>query len=621
MSQSLLSELKRRKVVRVAGFYLFMAWLVLQVAGAIEDALQLPEWFDGAVVATLSIGFPIALVVAWIFDLTRDGIKRTAPSTNGARGLSSLAVAMLIAIALLGGGGIATYWFLTTDTPLRIGKQNGTSSGFQSADTGSRFMSEIDSVAVLPFVDLSSGRDLDYFGIAIADELRNVLARVKGVRVASRPSSLNYSGDERPAAKEIAATMEVAYILDGSLQQVGDTLRVSVQLIEGAKDTQVMSRTFDLPYSVNNILVIQDEIASEVVTSLGRDLGEPAQIALRFTAASGTDSLAAYDAYVIARQKFFTRNRVDNAEDFEEITHGLEDATRIDPEFGHAWAALAMQYYTTISWGGDETELTRKARDAAERALALDTDLALAHAVLGVTATLPDGRIDRVAAIDGLSQAIDLDPLEPTLRSWRGQHWIELGFFTRGINDLDETIRLTVGNGVANFWTINAQLLLGDIEAALVRLPSRGRQNLRFRVLYALAITATGETQGVRSALLQGNEPEKLLQEIADALVAEDYDFNAGYKRAVAATGDDEQLQRSINRPYLLYVFRQYDRLPKEPPLSGRLTWWFSTHDDFRRSEIRYQYFHDLGLTDFWQERGFPPRCVPDNSAEGFTCD
>lgn len=620
MNTTVLSELRRRNVVKVAGAYLLIAWGFLQVAGALEDALELPAAFDGYVVALLALGFPVALGVAWVFDLTREGIQRTAPVEGASPALPRLAVALLFVLSLLGGGGIAAYWFLTTDRaehPVVLGDKE---QRHGREDAPGLPASEFDAIAVLPLSDLGPDGAQEHLGLAIADELRNVLSRVQGIRVASRPSSLAYRGEERPGARAIAAELNVTHILDGSVQQAGDTLRVNVQLIEGASDSQLMARTFDLPLSVDNILSLQDEIAGEVVASLGRDLGASAQDALRFLAASGTDSLAAYDAFLVAREKFFVRNRATNPEDFEAITRGLENATRIDPDFGHAWAALAMQYYTTIAWGGDPGEYALKARDAAERALALDQRLALAHAVLGVTSVLPDGRPDRAAAIDGLTRAIDLDPMEPTLRSWRGQHWIELGFFERGIRDLEETIQLTVFNGVANFWIINARFLLGDIEGAMARIPDWNRDDRRMRILHAVAIGDRGDHAAIRAALMTDLEGDPVLEEVAGALTVEGYDHGAGYARLKAVTAGDEELARLMERPLLLYVFRQYDRLPQEPPLSGRLTWWLSAHDDFLRAPERYRYFHDMGLSDYWLARDFPPRCAPDDSEAGFGC-
>jgi len=602
---TMIGELKRRKVVRTAGAYLLVSWVLLQVAGALEDALELPSSFDGYVVAALAIGFPVALVIAWIFDLTGKGIQRTPTTTGASRALPKLAVPMLFLGSLLGGGGIAAYWFFTTEENVAV---------------DSVFSTEFDSIAVLPLTDLSNAQEQNNLGLAISDELRNVLSRVQGIGVASRPSSLRFSGDDKPDAPTIAEELGVSHILEGSMQQVAGTLRVNVQLIAADTDTQVMSRAFNLPFSVDNILTIQDDIATEVVESLGRELGQSAEEALRFLAASGTDNLEAYEAYIHGRRLFFNRNRATDPEDFDNITNELERATRIDPEFGHAWAALAMQYYTSIAWGSDQATYTEKAREAANRALSLDENLALAHAVLGVSATLPDGRIDRTAAINGLTRAIDLDPIEPTLLSWRGQHWIELGFFEQGIRDLEETIALTIVNGVANFWVINAFFLMGEIEKAQERLPEGTQNNRRFRILRAIALDDSGNPDAVRRALLEGMGDDPLLVEVADALTTDPYDHDSGYEAVLELAANDDALTRLVNRPLVLYVFKQYEKLPDEPPLSGRLTWWYSAHEDFLASAERYEYFDQLGLSDYWFKNEFPPRCTLDESEQGFSC-
>ena len=152
------------------------------------------------------------------------------------------------------------------------------------------------------------------------------------------------------------------------------------------------------------------------------------------------------------------------------------------------------------------------------------------------------------------------------------------------------------------------------------RLPRWAASSHRLRALHALAIPDRDDHEAIRAALLEGAEPDTILQEAADALTLAGFDCDAAYERAVAAAAGDADLEGTVRRPLFLYVFKQYDRLPPEPPLSGRLTWWYSAHDDFRESPLRYRYFHDLGLEDFWQAREFPPRCARDDSERGYSC-
>ena len=220
----LIAELRRRNMFRVAGLYAVTAWLLAQAAGVMESAIGLPDWFDGFVVATLLLGFPVALILAWAFEVTPDGMRRTVPAgaseydgLGKKRVLDLLILAGLVLVAVVG--------------DRMLGPTGGPRVAASEADR---------SIAVLPFADYSPARDQGYFADGIAEEVLNALAGTDGLRVASRTSAFTFR-DQGASAQEVAGKLGVVHVLDGSVKKQGRTLRVTAQLVDSRTDEQVWS--------------------------------------------------------------------------------------------------------------------------------------------------------------------------------------------------------------------------------------------------------------------------------------------------------------------------------------------------------------------------------------------
>jgi TolB-like protein len=297
---SLWAELRRRKVIRVAVAYLVVAWLLVQIAATIEPALDLPSWFDTFVIVVTAIGFPIAVVLAWAFDITPDGVRRTAPAA---------------------GGGAGEALKVEDDPPVSVRAQEPAK------------LEAARSIAVLPFVNMSPDPDQEYFSDGLSEELLNQLAQIKDLRVAARTSSFCFKG-QNVDLKEVAQKLGVSHVLEGSVRKAGNQLRITAQLISAADGYHLWSETY--ARTLDDVFAIQDEIARAVADALSVTLGIRAT-----TAATGlTDDVETYDLYLRGRG-FFHRS---GPADFARAAELYGEALARDPGFSRARAALVHGY-------------------------------------------------------------------------------------------------------------------------------------------------------------------------------------------------------------------------------------------------------------------------------------
>ena len=348
---SFFRELKQRKVYRVAVGYAVVAWLVVQISATIMPAYRAPEWILPLVITGVALGFPVALVLAWAFDIEGGAIKKTPESTvatlSGAnrRRVWLLAAVGLVISALAIGG----YWLwhpwrkaLTVLQP--------------PPATMPAILEK--SVAVLPFENLSSDPDNAYFADGIQEEIRTRLARIADLKVISRNSTQRYQSKPGNLA-EIAKQLRVAHILEGSVQKAADQVRVNVQLVNVQTDSQLWAETYDR--KLNDIFSVESEIAKRIAESLQAKLTGREEQAL---AARPTNNPEAYDAYLRALV-FEARSNYSSDALFKAIDfYGL--AVQLDPNFALAWARLSGAHALLYFNRGDATAARR---DAAKEAL------------------------------------------------------------------------------------------------------------------------------------------------------------------------------------------------------------------------------------------------------------
>jgi TolB-like protein len=411
--RSLVAELRRRHVFRVAGLYAAVAWLLIQTASTILPALAVPDWTITLIVVLAVFGFPLALVLAWSYDLTPDGVQRTAPDAGTAAALPLARPAATIALAIVILASIATGFTLRQI-------RNGGAPGASGDDVA------IGSIAVLPFQNAGSGTDDEYLSEGIAEELLHRLSRVPELRVAARTSSFAFR-DAQADVREIGAKLRVDAVLEGSVRSTGNRLRVAARLVSTRNGYQLWSEVYEREAA--DVFRMQDEISAAIVARL---LPEAASSAGATGALAGgadatvaePESYEAFQLYLRGRHEWNRRTE----EGLRGAARFFEQAIARSPGYARAWHGLAdalaiLGFYEYMP----PSSAFPRARDAAHRALELDPRLTEAHTTLAYVALYHD--YDFAEAEAGFRHAIDLNPRYAVAHQWYGNLLTAAGRF------------------------------------------------------------------------------------------------------------------------------------------------------------------------------------------------
>ena len=337
------TELKRRNVYKVAVAYAVVGWLLIQVATQVFPFFDIPNWAVRLVVLAIAIGFPIALVVAWAFELTTEGLQRTESVGVGSTSSRSR---VWIYVAVIAGAISVGLFFIGRFTAPQ-----------QSAPARSK------SIAVLPFESLSDDKANAYFASGIQDEIMTRLAKIAELKVISRTSTLQYQS--KPGnLSEIAKQLGVAHILEGSVQKAGDQVRVNVQLINAQTDAHLWADTYDR--KLTDIFSVESEIAKSIAESLQAKLTGREEQAL---AVKPTSNAEAYDAYL--RGLASEGQRHDSIDAMSKAIGFYERAVELDHSFALAWSRLSRAH----AWHYAFHDATAKRRDAVKRAVDVAQEL------------------------------------------------------------------------------------------------------------------------------------------------------------------------------------------------------------------------------------------------------
>ncbi len=394
--KKLIEELKRRNVFKVATAYAIAGWLIIQVVTSISEPLSLPDWFDTTTILLVFIGFPIALIIAWAFELTSEGLKKTkeievtdSVSTSTGKKLNRVIIAVLSMAVIF----------------LLINRVFYAQSNSNSDDNG-----EMASIAVLPFADMSPKGDQEYFSDGLSEELLNVLAKVKEMKVAGRTSSFKFKGKNEDL-KAVGAELGVAHILEGSVRKAGDRIRITAQLIKVDDGFHMWSETYDRNYSAENLFEVQDEISQQVLEELKIKLLKPKNEEV--TAAKvPTKNTKAYETYLKGNQLLLNRK----AEEIEEAIQLFKEAIALDDKFALAYARLAIAYAHLSIYGNiDIKKVPDLIRDNADRALLLDNTLGTAYAAL---ANYYDLKLEFEKGKEANKKAYELEPNNSEIVMW-----------------------------------------------------------------------------------------------------------------------------------------------------------------------------------------------------------
>lgn len=591
------NELKRRNVVRVGIAYLVVGWVIMQFVDVIAGPFDLPEWFQRVTTIFLAIGFPIALIVSWAFEVTPEGVKKTAEvdkSKSVTHGTGQKINKLIISALVLALGFIAYDKLVAPIGPTGIPEA-------QAAQV---------SIAVLPFVNMSDDKDQEYFSDGITEEILNTLVRVKGLNVAARTSAFSYKGVNRDV-REIGAELGVDTIVEGSVRRAGDDLRITAQLIRVSDGIHLWSGTFDRKYE--NVFAIQEEIAFAIsdAVQVPLGLGEGTLVANRM------QNMEAYDQYLKARRLI-----VDRGDGLVEAIFILRDVVEKEPNFAPAWAAMSIALITLPGYFGEfegkpinEKKLISEAEVAAIKAVSLDPSLAVARHAYG-NALRERGAF--IEAEDQYKIAIELDPTSIEILEDFNEFYYYLMFFDKA-NELAQR---------AYELEPETPLVLAFLGDSFSRLGRSEEAIAMHQKALEIDPTFTWSGGSLFEAYLMNNEPEKALAH----LEANDGYWEKYLKNDISPPMDFAPLRARIRGEVVelregwlgahWFAYYAYYMGGDELYLDV-LDWWafiasqppyyydFKGMGKIRATERFKAVILSEGLVEYWRERGWPKVCWP----------
>jgi TolB-like protein/Flp pilus assembly protein TadD len=401
------AELKRRHVYRVAIAYGVVAWLLIQVATQVFPFFEVSNFVVRVVVAASVLGFPVALIIAWAFEMTPEGLKRAddvAPDDYIPRWSTRKFAALVVSVAILAAGVPLVH--VLRKKPAFLSRVNAASALAQK------------SIAVLPLLNESGNSGDEYFSDGLSEELIADLAQVKGLKVIGRSSSFRFK-NKKEDSKTIGEKLGVSTLLEGTVRKQGDQVRIVAELVNAADGTELWTRTFDR--ELKDIFAVQAEIAEAVATSLELTVLGGKESSAKNAA---TKSMEAHNAY-LQGHFYFERG---NLGDYRKSVGFFEQATRLDPDYALAYAerAEAWAWIGDLSSGKQKEAWTAAGSDA-EKAVAIDPGLAEAHAALGWVRFFIEWKF--AEGLAELARAQQLSPWNPTANDLMARVVVYLGQF------------------------------------------------------------------------------------------------------------------------------------------------------------------------------------------------
>ncbi len=612
-------EMTRRNVFKVGTVYVIVAWLLIQVADTTFPAFEIPDWVLRAVVFVLLLGLPMALVFAWAFEITPEGLKRTqeVEHDKSITNVTGRKIDFIFIGVLL----LAVAYFTVDKFVLQ---RNGTSE--PAAETAQVETDEI-SIAVLPFRNMSPDPENQYFSDGISEELLNVLANVEDLKVISRTTSFAYRDSDLPL-RDIANELNVNHILEGSVRKSNNRVRITAQLIHADSDSHLWSDSYDR--TLDDIFVVQEEISKNIVASLTEALGYDAAAALTVTAP--TQSIEAYELYLQGRHLFLARGVANLTNAIER----LELAVEIDPDFARAWSTLAGAWGVISDYSPNigRPEAVPKSKRAAERAIELDPNLSEAYATLGLLNSSFYAK--RVKAEDNFDKAIELDPQDPMARLWKGIADLGNGQPERARVELEAAVRIDPALGIPHGWLGCAYFLLGDEDRAVEswqRGLELGYTGVNLVGLWDIALR-DGDAEEAKKygfEFVRAFTDESNLEE-ALGLASAVADAYVDFSKREDVMNELEQVSPELlfPAPWIVYTdFGDPDKavelletilVPETNPPSPTLTWLWNSG---RESVLQHPEFMNIadtyGLLEYWEQKGYPVGCRAENG--GLYCD
>jgi adenylate cyclase len=599
----LLNELKRRNVLRVGAAYVVVAWLLIQVTETIFPLFGFDDTPARIVVIVLAIGFSPALIFAWAFEMTPEGLKkesevdRTQSLTPHTGKKLDRTILVVLALAL-------TYFAFDKFVLDPVRDANELATAIHEAHQEGRSEALVDSygdnsIAVLPFVNMSSDPEQEYFSDGISEELLNLLSRIPELRVISRSSAFSYKGKDFKAA-EVGRELNVTHILEGSVRKAGNQIRVTAQLIEARSNTHLWSETYDR--TLDNIFQIQDDISGAVVAGL------------KITLMGAIPEIQKTDPEVhtlYLQGKYFMN--LHGKENYAKAVSAFKQALAIDPDYARAWTGLSWAYeYQTRDRVWTKAQGVTLAMEAAEKALAIDDTFALGWSTLSYLKKKYewDWQGAKVAA----DRALQLEPNNIDVLLGTGSVASTFGQLDKSIELFERAVKLDPLGLVG----------LGSL-AARYRVAGRYDDALKkFRQALVLSPETYWAQRGIIETYLQQSKPERALAEIdklpdhpsLHPLKAKIY-FTLGKDMESLAMTNEYLKTSARDRPMLMasiYAWRgendsafQWLETAYEQRASGLSNILLWEHYTILETDPRYPVFLEkMGLLEAWE--AMPPK-------------
>jgi TolB-like protein/heme oxygenase len=631
---SLFNELKRRNVFKVAVAYVIVSWLILQVVGSIVPIIEAPEWVSKAILIFLLAGFPIALLFAWAFELTPEGIKKESEidrsesiTAHTSRKIDFIIIAALVLII----GGFTYDKFFGSSTTAELAQNQIKTAELTSKQATLNKLSDSSlvnekSIAVLPFVNMSSDSNQEYFADGISEEILNALVKATGLRVAGRTSSFSFKG-KGATIKHIGEILKVAYVLEGSVRKQNQNVRITAQLIKANDGFHLWSETYD--GNLDNIFDLQEDISRKVTKQLKLILKLDSEQRL---ATKLTTNIDAYDLFLRGREK--VRKRIDN--NIPEGIALLQKAVKLDPKFAEAWAKLAEAEAVSPGYIASlDTNLTNsQALKHIQKALEINSTLALPHAVKGL---ISQDQADYLAAIEYYTKALNLEPNNPIANRWLGNAYAILGLDLKALPLFEHAYALDPISTIDTYNLGATHFKLGDLEQSLRFFKLSGDIRRGYIDLTAYIYDYQGQTQkaidfvlNAHKFLLEKNGPQNYISiEQKRVLALGVFNGSVEQQQAAKKIGKISFNSTEIKFPWqfkyhlaLDDIDRVYEELERKPYLFSNFAsdeMWIPIKGmkKFRADPRFINLIEKHKLPAAWQKIGWPKYCQPSTGTDG----
>jgi serine/threonine-protein kinase len=481
--KSFFGELKRRNVYKVAVAYVVAGWALAQGIAQVFPVFDIPNWVVRVIVLLIVIGFPIALILAWAFELTPEGLKRTEVA-DAAPSRRSKHHAWIYIVVIAGAISIGLF-FLGRYTARN--SSSGSSSGLSAK-----------SIAVLPLLNESGDPKDEYFSDGLSEELIAALAQIRELKVIGRSSSFRFK-DRKEETKTIGEKLGVATLLEGTVRKQGERVRIVAELINAADGIELWTRTFDR--ELKDIFAVQEEIAAAVASSLKVTLLGSNE---RSSTKPATRNTEAHNAYLLGHYHFQRRN----LEDYRKAVAYFDEAIRLDPDYALAYAERSEAWTLIGDLSGQGKTAWPKAREDAEKAVAIAPTLAEAHAALGWVRFFAEWKF--VEGLSELKRAKELSPANPTANDLLARVIVYLGRIDEAERQARQAVELDPlsippQNNLARVLFVAGKLDEADaIARKAAELQPAAASSHRWQVLIAVQ-RRDGET-ALREAQLEPDE-------------------------------------------------------------------------------------------------------------------